>query len=71
MGIANVDKIAQTADVITKLMKAGAYLDVFGAKMIDDGNKEQAIFCAKVLQTINDTINFLAENEVVGRKIND
>ena len=36
--------------IATELVQAIAYLDVFGAKMIDDGNKEQAVFVQKLLK---------------------
>ncbi len=37
-------------------------MDIFGAKMIDEGQKEQAAFIAKVYQTVDETIRFIAGN---------
>lgn len=49
-------------EILTKLFQIEAYLDIFGAKMIDEGQKEQAAFIAKVYQTVDETIRFIAGN---------
>ena len=53
--------------IMTELVQVIAYLDVIGAKMIDDGNKEQAVFVAKVIKTVHNTLKFLAENSSDGK----
>ena len=48
--------------IATGLVQAIAYLDVFGAKMIDDGSKEQAVFCAKVIKIVHEALKFIITN---------